>query len=146
MNQSARIEDLFDSRTRQAALNELPDGDLLIAAVLCNAEPIYPGQDEINVATQLAELILHTRTEGSLAQVLKESLKLVRPSLVLAALASLSGYVGSQADKAAQIELLLNTPRGRSICDGFLEETQSQPYARRDAEELSLVLLQSCHS
>lgn len=140
MNQSARVEDLFDPRTRQAALNELPDGDLLIAAMLCNAEPIYPGQDEINVANQLAELVLHTRTEGSLSQVLNEALKLVRPSQVLAGIVKLSGYAGSQVDKAAQIEFLLDLPRGRHICDTFLEVMQPSPYAQHDVEELRLLL------
>jgi hypothetical protein len=140
MNQSARVEDLFDPRTRQAALNELPDGDLLIAAVLCNAEPIYPGQDEINTANELAELVLHTRTEGSLSQVLTESLKVVRPSHVLAGIVKLSGYDGSQSDKAAQIAFLRYLPRGRHICDTFLEAMKPTPHTSRDIEELRLLL------
>ncbi len=142
MSQSARVEDLFDPHTRQAALNELPDSDLLIAAVLCNAEPIYPGQDEINTATQLAELVLHTRTEGALSQVLKESLKVVRPAQVLASIVSLSGYAGSPADKPAQVEFLLNMPRGNQVCAAFLEAMQPAPYVRHDVEELRLLLSQ----
>lgn len=88
------IDALFDPHTRARALRELSDADLLLAAVICNSEPIHPGLDEQRAARELCEYVTNA-TPQSQDVLLREALRWISPSVLLPVLAELDGYDSS---------------------------------------------------
>jgi hypothetical protein len=63
--------DLFgpDERAIKTALETLGDGDLLLAAIVINTQPIYPGTDERLTAIRLADIFAHAKTPSGASQI-----------------------------------------------------------------------------
>ena len=85
--------DLFgpDERAIQAALEALGDGDLLLAAIVINAQPIYPGNDERLTAIRLADIFAHAKTPSGASQIAYALFEHVRPDLVMVGLCLKTG-------------------------------------------------------
>jgi hypothetical protein len=93
---SSLFHDLFNKDTRAAALIELSDDELLLAAVITNSGSIHPGADEQRVAVELCEYAINATPE-SRYRILQEALRWVRPSVLLPELAKLDGFSSSSA-------------------------------------------------
>lgn len=92
------IEELFCPNTRARALLGLSDDDLLLAAVICNSEPIHPGTDEHRAACELCEYAMNV-TPQSREPLLREALRWVSPCVLLPILAELDGHDPSSATR-----------------------------------------------
>jgi hypothetical protein len=89
----ATFGDLFegDETAIEAALTSLGDDDLLLAVLVINTQPIYPGTDERNTAYLLANIFAHAKTAGGAAQIAYALFEHVQPRLVVAGLCHSTG-------------------------------------------------------
>ena len=85
--------DLFgpDERAIKTALETLGDGDLLLAAIVINTQPIYPGTDERLTAMRLADIFAHAKTPSGASQIAYALFEHVRPDLVMVGLCLKTG-------------------------------------------------------
>jgi hypothetical protein len=84
----ATFGDLFegDAAAVEAALSSLGDDDLLLAVLVINTQPIYPGLDERNTAVRLADIFAHAKTPGGASQIAYALFEHVQPRLIVAGL------------------------------------------------------------
>lgn len=83
------LGDLFDADDSviEQALRTLADADLLLAAIIINTQPIYPGADEQRTAGRLADLLTNSKSVGGAAQLSQVVFEVVRPWYILEAVA-----------------------------------------------------------
>jgi hypothetical protein len=93
----ATLGDLFeaDEAALRTALETLGDDDLLLAVLVINTQPIYPGTDERNTAYRLADIYAHAKTSGGASQIACVLFEHVRPDLVMVGLCEKTGVPAS---------------------------------------------------
>lgn len=107
----ATLGDLFeaDEAALRTALETLGDDDLLLAVLVINTQPIYPGTDERNTAHRLADIYAHAKTSGGASQIACVLFEHVRPDLVMVGLCEKTGVPASvinEMKRTAGVDLI----------------------------------------
>ncbi len=142
MSNFARVEDLLEPLTREAALRECSDEQLFIAAVARNAEPVLSVMDMHDAARELAEYAHHAESEAGFERLLREALCNLPANLVVTELLHLGSSPTGPKEPYAALAVMR---RGVLTATVVSEHLLQQPRLLRQEEDMLEKLVLVAH-